>query len=111
MKADTERTTQTPEDVLNELRSLVTEAERILGQGPRGSCACDVTLESLRERFQAAQERLGVAYQETKRKVVSGAKQADQTIRDNPYQSIAIALGIGLLAGALLGRRSANSPE
>lgn len=111
MKTETDRTTQTPEDVLNELRSLVNEAERILGQGPQGSCNCESTLASLRERLQAAQQRLGATYQETKRKVVAGARYADETIRENPYQSIAIALGVGLLAGALLGRRSNAAPE
>ena len=104
MKTETDRTL-TPEDVLNELRSLVSEAEKILAETPQGGLDCEATLEALRERMRAAQERLAAAYKETRRKVVAGAKYADETIRDNPYQSIAIALGVGLLAGALLGRR------
>ena len=105
MKTETNRLPQTPEDVLHELRSLVSEAERILGQVPAAGCSCDATLDSLRERLQAAQQRLGAAYEETRRKVVAGARGADETIRDHPYQSIAIALGVGLLVGALIGRR------
>ena len=110
MKTETDRTTGTPESVLNELRSLVEEAERILGD-PEGSANCEVTLAALRERLQAAQERFSAVYQDTKRKVVAGAKYADETVRDHPYQSIAIALGVGLLAGALLGRRWNSSRE
>ena len=106
MKTEIDRTTQTPEDVLNELRSLVHEAERILAEGRQGSCNCDATLQALRERFDSAEERLSATYENTKRKVVASARAAEQTIRDNPYQSIAIALGAGLLAGALWGRRS-----
>ena len=104
MKPETDRTTQTPEDVLNELRSLVSDAERILGQAPGGAC-CDVRVEALRERLGAAQERATELFQEGKQKVVAGARRADETIRENPYQSIAVAVGVGLLAGALLGRR------
>lgn len=111
MKTETDRTTQRPEDVLNDLRALVTEAERLLGQAPQGACNCDATLAALRERFEAAQERLGELYAGAKRKVVAGAKYTDETIRDNPYQSMAIALGIGLVAGVLIGRRSNASPQ
>lgn len=110
MKTESDRTTQTPEDVLNELRSLVTEAEKLLGQTPGTACGCDATLDALRERVGAAQERAAELFQQGKRKVVDGAKYADATIRDNPYQSLAVALGVGLLAGVLLGRRW-NSPS
>jgi ElaB/YqjD/DUF883 family membrane-anchored ribosome-binding protein len=33
-------------------------------------------------------------------------KRADGAIRENPYQTIGIAAGIGLIAGYLLSRRS-----
>jgi ElaB/YqjD/DUF883 family membrane-anchored ribosome-binding protein len=105
MKTETDTTTQTAEDVLSELRSLVSEAERILGQAPEGGGTCNATLAALRDRLEAAQERATALYQAGRQKVVAGAKYADATIRENPYQSIAIALGVGLLAGALLGRR------
>lgn len=36
MKTETDRTIQTPEYVLHELRSLVTGAEHILGHAPKG---------------------------------------------------------------------------
>ena len=104
MKTETDRTTQIPEDVLNELRSLVVEAEKILGQAPAGRC-CETTMAALRERLEAAQEGLAQVYDGTKRKVVAGAKYADHSIRDHPYESIGVALGVGLLAGVLLGRR------
>jgi ElaB/YqjD/DUF883 family membrane-anchored ribosome-binding protein len=90
--------------MLKELRALVEEAERMLGAAPAedGETICD----ALRERFEAAQARFGETCQDARKKVVAGARQADQIIRDNPYQSIAIALGLGVLAGLLLGRRA-----
>jgi ElaB/YqjD/DUF883 family membrane-anchored ribosome-binding protein len=108
MKTETNRTTQSPENVLNELHDLVTEAERLLGQAPQVACNCAVDVAALRARLEAAQERLGELYAGAKRKVIAGAKSADETIRENPYQSIAIALGVGLAAGVLIGRRSTS---
>lgn len=105
MNTETERTAQTPEAVLNELRSLVSEAERILGQAPQETGNGGATLETLCERLEAAQERAAELCRKGRQKMVAGAKYADETIRENPYQSIAVALGLGLLAGVLLGRR------
>jgi len=38
-------------------------------------------------------------------KAIDGAKTADKTIRDHPYQSIGIAVGVGLLIGVLVARK------
>jgi len=63
-------------------------------------------MSALRSRFDAAQERVSELYAGAKKKVVAGAKCTDEAIRANPYQSLAIAAGVGLLVGVLLGRRS-----
>lgn len=95
---------QTPQDLVDELKALVTEAEALM-TGSQSENSAGV-LGNLRTRFAAAQGRCGDLYAETKDKVVAGAKQTDATIRENPYQSLAIAAGVGLLVGVLLGRRS-----
>lgn len=95
--------TQSPQELLENLRALVTEAEKILGDaGPHHS---ETQLEALRERYEAAQERLARYYQTAKERVVAGAKATDHAIRTHPYQSIAVAVGVGLLAGWFIGRR------
>ena len=95
---------QKPEALLNDLRALVTEAEKMLSGAPDADGAEAVT--TLRARFEAAQERFGDLYASAKKNVTAGAKYTDHAIRANPYQSLAIALGAGLLIGVLLGRRS-----
>jgi ElaB/YqjD/DUF883 family membrane-anchored ribosome-binding protein len=105
MKNQTDTVTQTPEEIVTELRALVIEAEKILGNDTTAPCSESV-LAALHERLEAAQERLANFYASAKQKVVKGAKFTDGAIRANPYQSLAIALGVGLLAGVLLGRRS-----
>ena len=95
---------QTPEDLLNDLRLLVTEAEKMLGESVSEHSAD--AMSALRDRYEAATERMGEIYDSAKTRVVAGAKCTDEAIRANPYQSLAIALGAGLLIGVLVGRRS-----
>ncbi|MEO7413520.1 MAG: hypothetical protein ABIZ81_09190 [Opitutaceae bacterium] len=95
------QTAQSPKDILEELRSLVADAEKMVGDSVGDS---DEMVSALRQRYAAAQERLGEAYESARRKVTDGARYTDETIRENPYQSIAVAVGVGLIAGVLLGR-------
>ena len=95
---------QKPEELLNDLRSLVGEAEKLIGESAGEQS--EELLTSLRERFAAAQERFSEVYDGARKKVIAGAKYTDETIRENPYQSLAVALGIGVLVGVLVGRRS-----
>ena len=53
------------------------------------------TLNSARESCEALEET-----------TLSGAKAADRRIRARPYESLGIAVGIGLVLGFLIGRRS-----
>ena len=95
---------QTPADLLNDLRTLVLDAEKMVGASV--SEHTGEAVDALRARYAAAQERLGELYASAKKNVTAGAKYTDETIRANPYQSIAIAAGVGLLVGILVGRRS-----
>ena len=97
-------TTHTPKELLHELQSLVAEAETMMLDSASEQSA--EMLGNLRERFGAAQEKFADVYEGAKKKVVAGAKYTDTTIRENPYQAMAIAAGVGLLVGVLLGRRS-----
>ena len=103
MKNNTE-TAQTPKDLLNDLHALVAEAEKMMGDSL--SEHTEDAVSALRSRFDAAQERFADLYAGARKRVVAGAKYTDETIRANPYQSIALAAGVGLLVGVLLGRRS-----
>lgn len=96
-------TVHTPKELLAELQTLVSEAETMMAESV--SEHTTDAMEALRERFGAAQERFGELVQGARKRVVAGAKCTDAAIRANPYQSLAIAAGVGLLVGVLLGRR------
>lgn len=104
MKTNSTTSAQTPKELLNDLHALVADAEKMMGDSLSEHTGEAVT--AMRERFDAAQERLGELYTGARRKVVAGARYTDETIRTNPYQSLAIAAGVGLLVGVLLGRRN-----
>jgi ElaB/YqjD/DUF883 family membrane-anchored ribosome-binding protein len=92
---------ETADDTMAELRALIREAEEALG-----SESTDDQIDELRERLRDAvaqgQSMLGNLSDSVRHQV----KRADGAIRENPYQTIGIAAGIGLIAGYLLSRRS-----
>ena len=100
---NTKENTHTPAELLDELKSLVSEAQTMIGDSLSEHSA--EAISNLRDRFNAAQEQLTDYYNGARKKVVAGAKYTDAAIRENPYQSLAIAAGVGLLVGVLLGRR------
>jgi ElaB/YqjD/DUF883 family membrane-anchored ribosome-binding protein len=64
------------------------------------------------DRVAEARKRLAAALESGKEligrvreKAVERTKAADQVVRENPYQTIAIALGVGAVIGFLLARR------
>ena len=96
--------THTPKELLTELQGLVAEAQAMMSESISEHTADAVG--ALRNRFTAAQEKFSDVYDGARQKVVASAKRADETIRENPYQSMAVAAGVGLVIGLLLGRRS-----
>jgi ElaB/YqjD/DUF883 family membrane-anchored ribosome-binding protein len=89
---------------LTDLRSLVTDAERLLDESTGADEAGNGS--ALRERFEAVQERFSDLYSGAKKRIIDGGKRTDKTIRENPYQSLAITAGVALLVGVLIGRRA-----
>lgn len=64
-----------------------------------------------RERLAAALENGKEIYGRVKDKAVEGVKATDKAVRDNPYPTIGIALGVGALAGFLIGRRCSRRDD
>lgn len=97
-------TSETPEQLIEHISRLMAEAEAMIA-GPVTDAARS-RLADVKERLEEARDQLTAAYGRARRSVVAGAKYTDETIRDHPYQSLAVALGIGVLVGALLRRNN-----
>src|SRR5947209_16826345 len=86
----------------NELDTLAEDARNLM------NATADVTGEKVseaRKRLAAALESGKEIYGRVRDKAVEGAKAADQTVREHPYQAMGIALGVGALIGYLVARR------
>lgn len=102
MKRNHAATADSPEQLVTSLRTLLAEAEQLVGDSA-GAYAGEKA-EEMKSRLEEAQAHLQEFYNSTRQKVVAGARQADETIRAHPYESLAVALGVGVLLGALLRR-------
>ena len=88
--------------LVTDLKRIVQDSEELL----------HATKDAVGDKASEVRERLTGALDAAKRtchrfeeKALDGAKAADRSIRDHPYQSIGVAFGVGLLIGALVTRR------
>jgi ElaB/YqjD/DUF883 family membrane-anchored ribosome-binding protein len=95
-------TTETPEQIIEHISRLMAEAEAMLA-GPVAEQASS-KLNDLKDRLSDARDRMGDMYTRARKSVIQGAKYTDETIREYPYYSLGVAVGVGLLLGVLLGR-------
>lgn len=97
------KTMETGNQLAEDLKSVTQNAESFVRETGAG----------LSEKARDARARLAASLASAKEglaklntKAIEGAKATDRVIRANPYQSIGVAFGIGVLLGVLVGRRS-----
>jgi ElaB/YqjD/DUF883 family membrane-anchored ribosome-binding protein len=88
----------TKEKLVQDLMTLVQDAEELV-KAAGGNVAAKSKTELI-----SALDRVKASCKRVEAQAVMGAKRTDQLIRENPYQSIGIAFGIGLLLGVLVNR-------
>jgi len=90
------------EKIMTDLKVLTRDAEALM-QATAGQAGEKVT--ELRQRLSEALDSAKATCRRLEDRAIAGAKAADKTIREHPYESIGLAFGIGLLIGVLVGRR------
>ena len=103
MKVETQSSTIPAADLLNDLRLLVEESEKIASQ-PQDRSPEEV-LTDLRARVEVAEERLACYAQTHGLAKFRATEGVEEIVRSNPGQSLMLAFGIGAVAGWLVGRR------
>ncbi len=102
----TDAKTASKDQLMADLRLVLADAEALLV-----ATAGDATggVAELRERVQATLSQAKTGLIDAQAAVVDKAKVAakatDVYVHDNPWKSIGIAAGVGLLVGLLVGRR------
>jgi ElaB/YqjD/DUF883 family membrane-anchored ribosome-binding protein len=59
-------------------------------------------LDDLKTVVRDSEQLLKVSATEAKRRAIAGLKTTDRTVREYPYQTLGVAFGLGILAGALV---------
>jgi ElaB/YqjD/DUF883 family membrane-anchored ribosome-binding protein len=90
------------EDIATELRSLMSELEDTLADGTQADAAA--LRARLSERLAVARSRLNDTRDAVRQRAEVALADADDYVHENPWQTVAIAGGIALIAGALLAR-------
>jgi ElaB/YqjD/DUF883 family membrane-anchored ribosome-binding protein len=92
--------------ILDDLRRVVDDAEGLMREtaGVAGERAQDARTRAA-ESVRQARERLQSMEAELVARARDAAQGTDRYVRDNPWQSIGVAAGVGLLLGLLIGRR------
>ena len=93
---------ESPEKLIEHISRLMDEAEAMLA-GPVAEPTSS-KLSEIHSRLDRAQAQLANFYEQTRRKIADGARYTDQTIRSHPYESLAVALGVGVVVGLLVRR-------
>ena len=86
----------------NGMGSLAEDARALMAA--TADVAGDKVVEA-RKRLAAALDSGKQIFGRVREKTVESAKAADQVVRENPYQSLVIAVGVAVVIGYLLGRR------
>lgn len=90
-----------------ELRNVVDQAEELLRAiGEDGSEAVSALRGRVHEAVDAAKSRLSDLEEQAAGVTKQAASAAEQFIRENPWATVGLAVGVGLLLGALLTRSS-----
>jgi ElaB/YqjD/DUF883 family membrane-anchored ribosome-binding protein len=100
--ADLKSSDVTREKLLQDFKLIIRDTEELLKStaGDLGEKA-----KATRERLTSALASAKVNCQRLEERAIEQARATDKLIRDYPYHSVGIALGVGLLFGALLNRK------
>jgi ElaB/YqjD/DUF883 family membrane-anchored ribosome-binding protein len=94
------------DDANTDVKALVKDAQSLL---TAAAALTGTKADDLRERGMALLDTaLGKAGKYQDQAVVKGkelAKTADVYVKDNPWRTVAVAAGVGLLVGVVLGRK------
>ncbi len=94
---------ETPKALKHDAKAVADEARALLEATTE---IADEKVTVARHRLKAALDNVRESYGELKDRALANARKTDVVIRRHPYESLAIACGIGAVIGLLLARRN-----
>lgn len=106
MSENTDLTNSNKQKLVADMKNVVADAEEILRAtaGIAGEKMAELR-ERIGERLSDARLRLADAEALVLDKTKAAARATDDFVNENPWQSVGIAAGVGLLLGIIIGRR------
>jgi ElaB/YqjD/DUF883 family membrane-anchored ribosome-binding protein len=95
-----------PEELIRNIQRLMDEVEAIIARCGAAPAEGEPgrPLEALGERLASVRQKARGLGRAARERMAVGALRADEAVRGHPYESVAVALGVGLLVGAYLRR-------
>ncbi len=93
---------ETPGALRHDSELIVDEARALL---EATTDIADEKITEARQRLESALEQARESYGDLRDRAIEKAQRVDVVIRRHPYETIALACGLGALLGALLARR------
>ncbi len=98
--------TESKEKLIADFKLVVADAEELLqATASEAGEKFGVTRAKLEKKLEAAKGKLREAESILLDKGKEAAKVADSYVQENPWRSVGIAAGVGLVIGMLIGRR------
>lgn len=88
--------------LVSDLKTVVRDSEQLL---EAVAAAGGEKADEMREKLAATLEKARCNCRKLQDKSREGLAAADTVIRDHPYQSIGVALAVGVVVGALIARK------
>jgi len=94
------------EKLMEDLRLVMTDAEELLrATASQAGDGAAVARARIQESLQLVKERIGDAETALIEQTRQAAKATDEYVQANPWKSIGISAGIGVIIGVLIARR------
>ena len=93
-------------ELIEEFKALVADAEALIKATAKDSSAGVAKVRSKAEAsLTAAKDKLEALQDDLLEKGKAATKAADEYVHENPWKSVGIAAGVGLIIGLLISRR------
>jgi ElaB/YqjD/DUF883 family membrane-anchored ribosome-binding protein len=99
-------THKNPQNIRDDINALSEDARVLLADT---AALTGDKVAAVRERLSSALQSAKETCGELQEKAARGVKAADEMVRENPYESVGIAFGVGALVGFLVSRSFARN--
>ena len=95
----------TTEQLVADLKTVMLDAEALKATSTQTGERIQEVRAKAEQSLEQARLRLGDLEDQALKRAREVAEATDEYVRDNPWQSVGIAAGVGLLVGLILSRR------